>query len=67
MKINMDWAKEKQQALGKAFERGFFVDLASRKGGTGEYRRPLTAKERARKKKRRQMAKASRKRNRRAS
>lgn len=58
------WDEVKQKAFAKASAMGFFSDVAAAKGGTGELRRPLTAKERDKRKKRMQMAKASRRANR---
>ena len=55
---------EKNQLLYRALQAGALYDLAIRSGGTGDSRKPLSEKERKRRKKKRQMAKASRKANR---
>lgn len=55
---------EQIKNFGRARMAGFFRDMAISKGGTGELRRELTPKERAKRKKRKEMAKASKRRNR---
>lgn len=55
---------EKQSAFKTALITGALRDLAGMRGGTGELRKPLSSKERAKRNKRNKQAKMSRKANR---
>lgn len=53
-----------QEAFKSALVAGYYRDLAIYSGGTGHLRKELSSKEYSRRKKRRQLVKASRKANR---
>lgn len=55
---------EQKKAFFIAQQSGAIRDIALAKGGTGEQRKPLSAKEKSRRRKRRKMVKLSRKANR---
>lgn len=64
MKLNEVWDDTKRKAFEGATKRGALLELVKLRGGTGELRKPLTEKAYMKRKKRLQMAKASRKGNR---
>lgn len=58
------WEKEKKESFVKAIKLGALRDLAIAYGGTGELRKPLSEKEKVKRKKRWKQAKESRRKNR---
>lgn len=61
----MKQTDEQRKELHQAVMRGYLLSIAESKGGTGELRKPLSQKEKVRRKKARKQARASRKFNRR--
>lgn len=58
------WADTQKEAFEKAMFGGAMLNFVQARGGTGELRRDLTAKERTKRKTRKHIARASRQRNR---
>lgn len=64
MEILKNWTEEQKAAYKRAQVAGYFSELAKLKGDKGSLRKPLSDKEKARRKVKQQMVKQSRKANR---